>query len=167
MGRIAVEKNLPAFLSLDLPGSKVVVGCGPQVEELRQRFPEAHFLGLKEGTELAGLVAAADVFVFPSKTDTFGIVQLEALACGAPIAAYPVTGPLDVIGDHPVGVLSNDLRVACMGALESSRQACRTFALGHSWETSARQFIGHIDQVLRSNPRPSNAVWPAPVAAHG
>ena len=167
VGRVAVEKNLPAFLALDLPGSKVVVGDGPQVAELQQRFPAAKFLGLKEGPELAGLIAATDVFVFPSKTDTFGIVQLEALACGVPIAAYPVTGPLDVIGDHPVGVLNDDLRVACMGALEISRQACRTFALGHSWEISARQFAGHIDQVLKSNPRPSNAVWPVQAAAHG
>jgi glycosyltransferase involved in cell wall biosynthesis len=167
VGRVAVEKNLPAFLSLDLLGSKVVIGCGPQVEELQQRFPKAHFLGLKEGVELAGLVAAADVFVFPSKTDTFGIVQLEALACGVPIAAYPVTGPLDVIGDHPVGVLNDDLGVACMDALKISRQSCRTFALGHSWETSASQFIGHMEQVLKSSPRSSGAIWPVQAAAHG
>jgi 1,2-diacylglycerol 3-alpha-glucosyltransferase/glucuronosyltransferase len=167
VGRVAVEKNLPAFLSLDLPGSKVVVGCGPQVDELRQRFPEVNFLGLKEGAELAGLVAAADVFVFPSKTDTFGIVQLEALACGVPIAAYPVTGPLDVIGDHPVGVLNDDLGVACTGALKISRQACRTFALSHSWETSASQFIGHMEQVLKSSPRSSSAIRPVQAAAHG
>ena len=167
VGRVAVEKNLPAFLSLDLPGSKVVVGCGPQVEELRQRFPEAHFPGLKEGAELAGLVAAADVFVFPSKTDTFGIVQLEALACGVPIAAYPVTGPLDVIGDHPVGVLNDDLGVACVAALKISRQVCRTFALSHSWETSASQFIGHMEQVLKSSRRSSSAIRPVQVAAHG
>jgi glycosyltransferase involved in cell wall biosynthesis len=167
VGRVAVEKNLPAFLSLDLPGSKVVVGNGPQVAELRQRFPETKFLGLKEGSELAGLIAGSDVFVFPSKTDTFGIVQLEALACGVPIAAYPVTGPLDVIGNHPVGVLNDDLRAACISALAISRQTCRAFALGYSWETSARQFIGHIDQVLMSSPRPSNALWPMQAPAHG
>lgn len=167
VGRVAVEKNLPAFLALDLPGSKVVVGEGPQFAELQQRFPTANFLGLREGTELAGLIAASDVFVFPSKTDTFGIVQLEALACGVPIAAYPVTGPLDVIGRHPVGILNDDLRAACLAALDLPRQACRAFALGHSWETSARQFIGHIEQVLKSSPRLSGVVRTVEAAAHG
>ena len=99
-GRVAVEKNLEAFLSLDLPGSKVVVGDGPQEAELKSRFPSTTFLGLRQGAELAGLIAAADVFVFPSRTDTFGVVQLEALACGVPVAAFPVTGPKDVIGDQ-------------------------------------------------------------------
>ncbi len=167
VGRVAVEKNLPAFLELDLPGSKVVVGEGPQVAELRHRFPAATFLGLKEGPELSGLIATADVFVFPSKTDTFGLVQLEALACGVPIAAYPVTGPLDVIGDHPVGVLHDDLRIACLGALKLSRTACRTFALGHSWETSARQFIGHIETALKSDPRSAGKVWSLGAVARG
>src|SRR5215470_593484 len=148
VGRVAVEKNLEAFLSLPLPGSKVVVGTGPQEAELRQRFPEAKFLGLLEGAELAAHMAAADVFVFPSKTDTFGIVQLEALACGVPVAAYPVTGPRDVISGNPVGVLHEDLKVACLGALKVSRTACREFALTRSWDTSARQFLGHINQVL-------------------
>lgn len=143
-GRVAVEKNLEAFLSLSLAGSKVVIGDGPQLAELRQRFPDAHFLGLKQGKALAAAIAAADVFVFPSRTDTFGVVQLEALACGVPVAAYPVTGPRDVIGDHDVGALHEDLRAACMNALRISRQACRAFALGHSWEKSARQFIGHV-----------------------
>ena len=109
-GRVAVEKNLEAFLSLDLPGTKVVVGDGPQEMELRGRFPDVKFLGLRQGTELAGLIAAADVFVFPSRTDTFGVVQLEALACGVPVAAFPVTGPKDVIGDQAIGVLDEDLR---------------------------------------------------------
>jgi glycosyltransferase involved in cell wall biosynthesis len=143
VGRVAVEKNLEAFLSLDLPGTKVVVGDGPQEVELRRRFPDAVFLGHLEGETLAAHLAAADVFVFPSKTDTFGIVQLEALSCGVPVAAYPVTGPKDVIGSHPVGVLDNDLRRACLGALSVSRAACREFALGHTWEMSARQFLGH------------------------
>src|SRR5499426_615587 len=138
VGRIAVEKNLEAFLSLPLPGSKVVIGSGPQEAELRQRFPEAKFLGLLEGADLAAHMAAADVFVFPSQTDTFGIVQLEALACGAPVAAYPVTGPRDVVGSNPVGVLHDDLRQACLGALTVSRSACRAFALQHTWEMSAR-----------------------------
>jgi glycosyltransferase involved in cell wall biosynthesis len=143
VGRVAVEKNLEAFLGLDLPGTKVVIGDGPQEAELRRRFPDAVFLGHLEGEELAAHIAAADAFVFPSKTDTFGIVQLEALACGVPVAAYPVTGPRDVIGDHPVGVLDDDLRQACLGALNVSRGACRAFALQHTWEMSARQFLGH------------------------
>jgi glycosyltransferase involved in cell wall biosynthesis len=145
-GRIAVEKNLEGFLSLDLPGSKVVIGEGPQEAELRRRFPNATFLGLRKGTELAGLIAAADVFVFPSRTDTFGVVQLEALACGTPVAAFPVMGPRDVIGDRPIGVLSEDLRAACLGALNLSREACRSFALTCSWESSARQFISNVSQ---------------------
>lgn len=145
-GRIAVEKNLPAFLALDLPGSKVIVGDGPQEAELRHRFPDAHFLGRLEGRALAAAMAAADVFVFPSRTDTFGVVQLEALACGVPVAAFPVTGPRDVIGDSPVGVLDEDLRAACLGALARSRDACREFALSRSWETSARQFIAHLEK---------------------
>src|SRR5215470_11971864 len=133
-GRVAVEKNLEAFLSLDLPGTKVVIGDGPQEEELKQRFPQAVFLGLRGGTELAGLIASADVFVFPSLTDTFGVVQLEALACGVPVAAFPVTGPKDVIGGHAIGALNNDLRIACLDALKMSRDACRAFALTRSWE---------------------------------
>jgi glycosyltransferase involved in cell wall biosynthesis len=147
-GRIAVEKNLPAFLALDLPGSKVVIGEGPQEPELRRQFPDVTFLGLQEGPRLAAHIAAADVFVFPSLTDTFGVVQLEALACGVPVAAFPVTGPKDVIGGHPVGALDRDLRSACLGALGVSREACRAFALTHSWEQSALQFIGHIRRVL-------------------
>ena len=139
VGRIAIEKNLEAFLSLDLPGSKVVIGEGPQEAELRHRFPAVKFLGLLEGKALAARLAAADVFVFPSRTDTFGVVQLEALACGVPVASYPVTGPKDVVGNNPIGVLNDDLRVACLDALHIPRQACRAFALTRSWETSARQ----------------------------
>lgn len=148
VGRIAVEKNLEAFLSLDLPGTKVVIGEGPQEAELRHRFPDAKFLGLMENEILAAHVAAADAFVFPSRTDTFGIVQLEALASGVPIAAFPVTGPRDVVGNNPIGVLNDDLRAACMGALHISRDACRAFALTRSWEKSALQFIGHINKVV-------------------
>lgn len=140
VGRVAVEKNLKAFLSLDLPGSKVVIGAGPQLDELKARYPDAHFLGERHGTDLAAHIAAADVFVFPSRTDTYGVVQLEALACGVPVAAFPVTGPRDVIGGHAVGVLDEDLRAACLGALTLSRAECRAFALGRSWEASARQF---------------------------
>jgi glycosyltransferase involved in cell wall biosynthesis len=151
-GRVAVEKNLEAFLSLDLPGVKVVIGDGPHEAELRRRFPEAKFLGLQRGETLAAHMAAADVFVFPSRTDTFGVVQLEALACGVPIAAFPVVGPKDVVGDKPVGVLREDLRAACLEALSVSRDACRASALTCSWDTSARQFISHIKQAAISEP---------------
>jgi glycosyltransferase involved in cell wall biosynthesis len=148
VGRIAVEKNLPAFLSLDLPGSKIVIGEGPQERDLRRNFPNVRYLGLLEGSALAAHLAAADVFVFPSRTDTFGVVQLEALACGVPVAAYPVPGPRDVIGDNPVGVLDEDLRTACLAALRISRDACRAFALTRSWENSAREFVGHVHRVV-------------------
>ena len=144
MGRVAVEKNLEAFLSLDLPGTKVVIGDGPQRAQLAQKYPDTVFLGEKKGEDLRSHLAAADVFVFPSLTDTFGVVQLEALACGTPVAAFPVTGPVDVIADHPIGALDRDLRSACLRALTMSREACRSFALGRSWENSARQFIGNL-----------------------
>jgi glycosyltransferase involved in cell wall biosynthesis len=165
-GRVAVEKNLEAFLALDLPGSKVVVGEGPQEAELKRRFPDAHFLGLKEGKDLAAHIAAADVFVFPSLTDTFGVVQLEALACGVPVAAFPVMGPKDVIADHPVGALNEDLRLACLRALSLSRAACREFALGFSWENSARQFASHLKQISVSRTRTSGAALTVPAAAN-
>jgi glycosyltransferase involved in cell wall biosynthesis len=156
MGRVAVEKNLEAFLSLDLPGSKVVIGDGPQRAALQQKYPKAIFLGEKKGADLTSHLAAADVFVFPSLTDTFGVVQLEALACGTPVAAFPVTGPLDVIADHPIGALDTNLRSACLRALEMSREACRNFALERSWENSARQFIGNLTAL-----QPSRSLRPA------
>ncbi len=160
VGRVAVEKNLESFLSLDLPGSKVVIGKGPMEDELKRRFPATKFLGQLENGTLAAHLAAADVFVFPSRTDTFGVVQLEALASGVPVAAFPVTGPKDVIGNHPVGVLNEDLRAACLAALQISRDACRRFALSRSWENSARQFIGHV-RTITSGCEPT----PAPAAA--
>jgi len=147
LGRVAVEKNIDAFLALDLPGTKVVIGTGPQEAELKRRFPDAKFLGHMDNGVLASHLAAADVFVFPSRTDTFGIVQLEALASGVPIAAYPVTGPKDVVAGNPIGVLREDLRAACLEALTLPRDACRAFALNCSWENSARQFIGHARRV--------------------
>ncbi len=152
LGRLAVEKNLEAFLSLDLPGSKVVIGHGPQEAELRSKYPKAHFLGMMTGERLAAHLAAADVFVFPSLTDTFGLVQLEALASGVPVAAFPVTGPRDVIGTSPVGVLDWDLRRACLAALHISRTACRAFAHEQSWDASARQLLAHAERAasLRS-----------------
>jgi glycosyltransferase involved in cell wall biosynthesis len=151
VGRVAVEKNLEAFLALDLPGSKVVIGDGPAKAKLERQYPDAVFLGEKTGRDLSSHVAAADVFVFPSLTDTFGVVQLEALACGTPVAAFPVTGPLDVIANHPIGALDHDLRSACLRALDISREECRNFALAHSWENSARQFMGNVS-ALRPGP---------------
>ncbi|HET7714123.1 MAG TPA: glycosyltransferase family 1 protein [Bauldia sp.] len=144
VGRVAVEKNIGAFLDLDLPGSKVVVGDGPALPSLKAAYPEAHFLGLRTGEALAEAYAGADVFVFPSRTDTFGIVLLEALASGVPVAAYPVPGPADVIGSSGVGALDVDLRAAALAALRIPRAACRAFALSRSWEASARQFLDHI-----------------------
>jgi glycosyltransferase involved in cell wall biosynthesis len=144
-----------------------VIGDGPQENDLRRRFPEVIFLGLRKGRELAGLIAAADVFVFPSRTDTFGVVQLEALACGVPVAAFPVTGPKDVIGDRPVGVLDEDLRAACLGALKVSREACRAFALTRSWTTSARQFVGHLSQLAVVPSTEAFASQPTPASAQG
>jgi glycosyltransferase involved in cell wall biosynthesis len=122
----------------------VVVGDGPQKAALQQKYPRAVFLGEKKAQDLTSHLAAADVFVFPSLTDTFGVVQLEALACGTPVAAFPVTGPKDVIADHPIGALDTDLRSACLRALTMSREACRNFALSRSWENSARQFLGNL-----------------------
>jgi glycosyltransferase involved in cell wall biosynthesis len=144
VGRLAVEKNLEAFLQLDLPGSKVVVGDGPQEAELRFRFPRAHFLGRRSGAELAAIYASSDVFVFPSLTDTYGIVLLEAAACGLPSAAFPAPGPRDVIGGSGVGVLAPDLRAACMAALRIPRAACRAFALTRSWERATDAFLAHV-----------------------
>ena len=139
-GRVAVEKNIEAFLTLDLPGSKVVVGDGPAREGLQKRFPDAHFTGYRDNGVLARSYAGADVFVFPSRTDTFGLVLLEALASGTPVAAFPVTGPLDVITDPRVGALDENLRSACLRALECDREACRSHAEAWSWEACAAQF---------------------------
>ena len=152
VGRVAVEKNLEAFLDLDLPGSKVIVGDGPALVELTRKYPQATFLGARQGEALAEAYAAADVFVFPSKTDTFGLVLLEALSSGLPVAAFPVTGPRDVIGSAPVGVLNDDLKIACLSALHISPQACFKFASGHTWEASARVFVENITNVRAVDP---------------
>jgi len=144
VGRVAVEKNLEAFLDLDLPGTKVIVGDGPARTGLMRKYPQAVFLGARHGEELANTYAAADVFVFPSRTDTFGLVLLEALASGVPVAAFPVTGPRDVLGSAPVGALNDDLRQACLAALRISPQACLEFAARHTWEASARAFIDNM-----------------------
>ncbi|MBR0696207.1 glycosyltransferase family 1 protein [Bradyrhizobium lablabi] len=147
VGRVAVEKNLEAFLDLELPGTKVVVGDGPARAALEHKYPEAVFLGARHGEELAEIYAAADVFVFPSRTDTFGLVLLEALASGVPVAAFPVTGPRDVIGTTPVGALDDDLRDACLKALKIPRTACVDFAALHTWQASARVFVDHATNV--------------------
>jgi glycosyltransferase involved in cell wall biosynthesis len=139
VGRVAVEKNLEAFLSLDLPGSKVVVGGGPLLETLKAQYPHAHFTGPKFGADLAAHYASADVFVFPSLTDTFGNVILEALACGTPAAAFPVTGPKDIITPD-TGSLDADLRHAALSALAKSREACRAYAERFSWYACTRRF---------------------------
>jgi glycosyltransferase involved in cell wall biosynthesis len=144
VGRVAVEKNIEAFLELDLPGTKVVIGDGPARATLERKFPATKFLGQKTGDDLIRAYAASDVFVFPSRTDTFGLVVLEALACGTPVAAYPVQGPLDVVGDAPVAALDEDLEAACRKALTINAEACRAFALGRSWKACTRQFISNL-----------------------
>jgi glycosyltransferase involved in cell wall biosynthesis len=149
-GRLAVEKNLGAFLALDLPGSKVVVGDGPARRALEARFPLAHFTGALHGERLAEAYSSADVFVFPSLTDTFGIVLLEALASGLPVAAFPVNGPVDVIGESGAGVLAADLRQAALAALDIPKEKARAHALTFSWDACARQFI---DNVLNAHAR--------------
>jgi glycosyltransferase involved in cell wall biosynthesis len=141
VGRVSVEKNIEAFLSLDLPGSKVVAGIGPALESLQRRHPEAHFLGVLDRPQLARLYSSVDAFVFPSRTDTFGLVMLEALACGVPVAAFPVQGPLDVVGDSGVAVLDEDLRKAALAALRIDRSSCRRYAEQFSWANATRQFV--------------------------
>lgn len=151
VGRIAVEKNIEAFLNLDLPGRKVLVGSGPQLLELRRRFPDALFTGHRDGEDLALAYASADVFVFPSLTDTFGLVLLEALASGVPVAAYPASGPKDVVTDPRAGTLDRDLRTAALTALSLDGTAARAHALRYSWEQSARQFIDNVLAAQEAN----------------
>jgi glycosyltransferase involved in cell wall biosynthesis len=147
VGRVAVEKNIAAFLSLDLPGSKVVVGDGPQLSALRARFPGVHFTGARHGAALSAAYAGGDVMVFPSRTDTFGLVILESLACGTPVAAFPVTGPKDVLeaGGAAVGAVHENLRTACLAALaHGDRAACRTYATTYSWQACAERFFANL-----------------------
>jgi len=146
-GRVSVEKGIEEFLALDLPGTKLVVGDGPATESLRRKYAGAVFTGYRFGDELARHVAAADVFVFPSRTDTFGLVLLEAMACGIPVAAFPVTGPIDVVVNGVTGVLSEDLRAAALNALHLDRRACREHALRYTWEAATRQFIASLAPV--------------------
>ena len=164
VGRLAVEKNVEAFLRLELPGTKLVVGDGPERQRLETAYPETRFLGVLQGEALAAAYGAADVFVFPSRTDTFGMVLLEALASGLPIAAYPVMGPLDVIGESGCGVLDEDLAHAAIAALSIPRQRCRDYALGFSWSESARQFLdairlGGTAEARQREPSRAVALW--------
>jgi glycosyltransferase involved in cell wall biosynthesis len=148
VGRIAVEKNIEAFLDLDLPGSKMVVGEGPRLEHLKKKYPDAHFTGPLFGEELAEAYAGADVFVFPSKTDTFGLVLIEAMATGTPVAGYPVQGPGDVLAFTPdgmkAGALDDDLKTACMAALRLDREDARAYAMTFAWDACAKQFISNL-----------------------
>jgi glycosyltransferase involved in cell wall biosynthesis len=144
VGRVAVEKNIEAFLALDLPGTKVVVGDGPVREELSKKYPEARFVGAKFGDELARCFASADAFVFPSLTDTFGLVILEAMATGTPVAAYPAPGPIDIIPDSGAGAVDEDLRAACLACLELDRKAVRAYAERFSWRASAEEFVRNL-----------------------
>ena len=148
VGRVAVEKNIDAFLRLDLPGRKVVVGTGPMLAKLTARYPDVLFTGKQTGDELANSYASADVFVFPSRTDTFGIVLLEAMASGLPVAAFPVTGPIDNVVDGVTGILDNDLRKACVAALGLDRTRVREHATSFAWDTTARLFLSNIESAL-------------------
>ncbi|WP_137917975.1 glycosyltransferase family 1 protein [Hydrogenophaga sp. 2FB] len=144
VGRISYEKNIDAFLSLDVPGSKVVCGVGPLASTLQQRYPNVHWLGVLPRHELAKVYAAADVFVFPSRSETFGLVMLEAMACGVPVAAYPVDGPLQVIGESRAGALREDLHEAWMDALKVKRHEARDRALHFGWGRAAELFVSHL-----------------------
>jgi glycosyltransferase involved in cell wall biosynthesis len=145
VGRVAVEKNVESFLSLDLPGSKVIVGDGPQRAELTAKFPEALFLGARFGDDLARCYADADVFVFPSLTDTFGLVILEAMASGTPVAAFVAPGPADIIPGSGAGVIGDDLKASCLAALEIPRADARAFAETFSWRACAEQFLRNLE----------------------
>jgi glycosyltransferase involved in cell wall biosynthesis len=159
VGRVAVEKNLPAFLGLDLPGTKLVVGDGPERRKLERLFPRAVFVGMKSGEELASYYRRADAFVFPSRTDTFGLVMLEAMASGVPVAAFPVRGPIDVVRDPSSGILNEDLRSAALAALQLDRQAVRRYAERFPWEASCRRFVECLVPA-----RPAQATTGSPLA---
>lgn len=160
VGRVAKEKNLEAFLQCKIHGSKVVVGDGPMLEELKAKYPEVHFTGSLQGAELAGAYTAADAFVFPSKTDTFGLVLIEALACGVPVAGYPVSGPLDIAGingsgptshlENPVGALNDDLAVAMKQALSCGRDDAAAYGQTFSWDRCTSQFEDALESAIAS-----------------
>ena len=141
VGRVSIEKNIRAFLDLDLEGTKLIVGKGPDLDKLKKEYPEAKFKGERTNGELASYFASSDVFVFPSKTDTFGIVIIEALKCGLPVAAYPVAGPKDIFNGTNIGSLNNDLKKAALEALKSDRSACIEHAKKYTWENCAKIFL--------------------------
>lgn len=171
VGRVSLEKNLEAFLEADVPGSKVVVGDGPALEDLKRRYPEAHFMGPLSGEELASAYRAADSFVFPSKTDTFGLVVIEALACGVPVAALPVPGPLDILGaggrgvadDFPatIGALDNDIATAIRRSLHLDRQAAAIFGARFSWSAATDQFLAAIHGAVEGQGTAKEEMEPA------
>ena len=165
VGRISYEKNLEAFLSLALPGSKVVYGTGPLRRKLEARFPDVHWRGLVPRASLPAIYSAADVFVFPGRSETFGLVMLEAMACGLPVAAYPVPGPLDVVGDSDGGVLHADLRVAAIEALDLSRNAARARALQFDWRRTCDEFVGMLVAADCVGARPAGLRAPSSRAA--
>jgi glycosyltransferase involved in cell wall biosynthesis len=145
VGRVSAEKGIDNFLRIDVPGTKVIVGDGPARPDLQRRFPDVQFLGYRKGADLAECYALADLFVFPSRTDTFGVVLIEALACGLPVAAYPVTGPIDIITDDRCGALDDDLGAAVRRALESGdRDICAAVGQSYTWANSTRQFLGNL-----------------------
>ncbi|MBU1176624.1 MAG: glycosyltransferase family 1 protein [Alphaproteobacteria bacterium] len=148
VGRVSVEKNIEDFLKLDLPGTKIVVGDGPIRARLARQYPKVMFVGHREGEELATYFASADAFVFPSRTDTFGLVLIESLASGTPVAAYPVTGPLDVLADPRVGVMDEDLKKAALAALASDRSLCPEYARQFSWQATTEQFLSVIPRII-------------------
>jgi glycosyltransferase involved in cell wall biosynthesis len=164
VGRIAAEKNIEAFLDLDLPGRKVVVGAGPLLDQLRSRYPDVIFAGKRTGEDLAQCYASADVFVFPSRTDTFGMVLLEAMASGLPVAALPVCGPQDIVTEGVTGVLSNDLRRAALDALMLDRSRISAKAGEYSWEYAARLFLANITGACLSGPQRSAVSRKLPLA---
>jgi glycosyltransferase involved in cell wall biosynthesis len=153
VGRVAVEKNIEAFLKVDLPGSKVVVGDGPAREELMQNYPQAHFPGSKFGEELARHYADADVFVFPSFTDTFGLVILEAAATGTPVAGFVAPGPKDILPGTGAGIVDTDLRKACLAALELKREDARALAERYSWRACAEEFRRNLEPLPKERGR--------------
>lgn len=144
MGRVSVEKNLEAFLDLELPGTKYIVGDGPDLAMLKIKYPDVRFTGFKRGVELAQYLSAANVFVFPSLTDTYGLVMLEAMACGVPVAAFPITGPIDVVQQGKTGVLDNDLKKAILQALKLNTKDCIAFANKNTWRHCAEIFFNHL-----------------------
>ncbi|HEY5810720.1 MAG TPA: glycosyltransferase family 1 protein [Povalibacter sp.] len=158
VGRVAIEKNIEAFLSMEWAGTHLVIGDGPERKALEAKHPRARFVGYKYGEELAGHIAVSDVFVFPSRTDTFGLVLLEAMACGVPVAAYPVTGPIDVVQQGVTGVLREDLRQAAQEALQLDPHHCRAYALEHTWDAATVQFLANLA------PHPASARDPVATA---